>query len=167
MMNNVFTPYGAWDESKYLHVTICGANIKPVSVKEKSTKIFGKRVFGNKIEWGVYIHCRVDDNKQIDLVFSLTDTFKSKEINMVNNNLYIRKIKVKKENTKIKKTKNALYVLPVIPNIFEACKVNEWVELIGKELILVPSTLSGYGILVQYDDGDTWIVPNYYEVHCH
>lgn len=161
MIKNKFDKNALLNETKIIKSVICGANIKPISINDKTIKIFGNKVFGKETKWGVFIHCKVDDNKQIDLIFSLTDSFRSHETDLMFNCTPVSKVKLRK-----RKKKETVFISPRIPIILEACNANEWVELIGKELLIISSNDdNGYAIGI-VKDGDivSYFRPQYYEI---
>lgn len=136
---------------------ICGVNIKPIKTKSKKYK---KKVWFSKdgidttqtkTTWGMFIHIRMEDGSQYDAVFHMVKTFSLDDYNQLSI-----------DGDKTDKRSSAL-----IPSIIKTLNVNEWVELIGTEVV-VKSNDGRYpadnGFIFAAKNSNEYLIPSYYEI---
>lgn len=122
-VSEIINLYGGLTDKKYDDVTcqcgeICGANIKPINV---DSALPGIDIIG-KIKWGIFIHVRMENGDQIDLVFRHSITVKSIGFPGIVSRDFKKKRSVR------------------IPDLLMMFDVNEWVELFGKKLYIFKVT---------------------------
>ncbi len=106
---------------------ICGVNIKPIKVKKNKKLKLGLSTRRSDVTtWGVFIHFRMANGDQYDLIFPIGKTFKTNSRSLDN---YLP-MKCEDYNWSV-------------PEILRLCGVNEWVELIGTQMYIYKFTQDG------------------------
>lgn len=154
--------------SEEIKGTICGINIKPI-FPTKSKMVDSDNFVECDIKytkkWGLFVHIRLENNDQYDAVWKIEDTFSL-------NSEY--GVPEKKDG---KKKRKQHITHPTIPTLFNIIGVDEWVDVIGTEVIIIPingiiPAHDGFAIVGTDDvheryklDTDSIMFPDYFWIH--
>lgn len=128
---------------------ICGVNIKAIKLKKKQVKVKYAKRWTTVTTWGMFIHVRMESGDQYDLIFPIGKTAPF-------NNWSLPQVVSPKHSENYWD----------IPSIIHICGANEWVELIGKRMIISPTKQNGEvkRISLRAANVSRYYRPRYFEV---
>ena len=150
-----------WDG--FQHGVICGANIKEIKEKRKIKVIRDDnpllpRLSLTKKTWGLFLHVRMDNGDQIDVIMKL---YRTKEYAQSRNDPRLNK--------------PCKFRIPVLPILFNKLGIDEWVELVGTNVYIDTKDykcnkvamvmLRDYGDMKNTSMRARTIHPDFYEIH--